>query len=419
MRFDTVIIGGGLAGLVCGLQLQRAGQRTAVVSAGQSSLHFMSGAFGLLGSVQGREVQNPVQEVGHLPQGHPYRCLGGAFERYADAAKGMLESIGLRLYGDCRENHYRLSPIGRVMPSWLSMEELLPIAKAEDVVNRRVGVVTFAGFLDFPAALLGDSLRRQGAQVEELTLELPSLVAARESVTEFRSVHVAREFTKESAIKELIEALTDWSRGVDWLLLPAVFGMGEGGEMLQRLRDSLQCELGCVATLPPSVLGMRVDAALKRGYTAAGGLLVENSVAERAELQGRRAEWLQTSSLGEDLLYADAFVHAGGKFHSKGLQSDRQGIREGLFGGDVAFDAAREEWHCSDFFANHAFLHYGVQTDSDYRALVKGQVMENVYVIGSLLGGCDSLAEGSGAGVALLTALRVADIIAKGQGYGA
>ena len=45
MKFDTVIIGGGLAGMVAGITLEKAGKKTAIISTGQNALHFFPGSF--------------------------------------------------------------------------------------------------------------------------------------------------------------------------------------------------------------------------------------------------------------------------------------------------------------------------------------------------------------------------------------
>ena len=71
MKFDTIIIGGGLSGLVAGIDLSRKGQKCLIVSSGQSALHFFSGSFELYG--MGVE---PFKAMESLSPQHPYSMIG-------------------------------------------------------------------------------------------------------------------------------------------------------------------------------------------------------------------------------------------------------------------------------------------------------------------------------------------------------
>jgi glycerol-3-phosphate dehydrogenase subunit B len=80
MKFDTIIIGGGLTGLICGIKLSQQGQKCVIISNGQSALHFSSGSFDLLNNLpDGSAVNNPCESVGKLiniSPSHPYAKIG-------------------------------------------------------------------------------------------------------------------------------------------------------------------------------------------------------------------------------------------------------------------------------------------------------------------------------------------------------
>ncbi|MDD6607027.1 MAG: FAD-binding protein, partial [Paraprevotella sp.] len=95
MKFDNIIIGGGLSGLLCGIALAREGRHVAVIAAGQSTLHFSSGSFDILGyEPEGKVVTNPFDALHTLPAEHPYHLVG--LENVP-----LLASQALRIFTEC------------------------------------------------------------------------------------------------------------------------------------------------------------------------------------------------------------------------------------------------------------------------------------------------------------------------------
>ena len=75
MKFDNIIIGGGLSGLTAAIESAKSGRKTAIVTTGQSALHFWSGSFEFLCSMRGEEViERPEERAESLPDSHPARA---------------------------------------------------------------------------------------------------------------------------------------------------------------------------------------------------------------------------------------------------------------------------------------------------------------------------------------------------------
>ena len=203
MRFDTVIIGGGLAGMTCGIRLAEAGQRCAIVSQGQSAIHFSSGSFDLLGHLpDGTAVSDPVAGIATLARQcptHPYAVIGAdSCARHAGETPELLRRAGVPVAGDSRRNHFRITPLGKTKATWLTIDGYLTTEEAGRLPFRRVCIVNIEGFLDFYPEFIAEEFNRQGVECRFGNFNHPDLEQIRRNPSEMRSANIARVFDREA-----------------------------------------------------------------------------------------------------------------------------------------------------------------------------------------------------------------------------
>ncbi|MDE7443258.1 MAG: FAD-binding protein, partial [Muribaculaceae bacterium] len=102
------------------------------------------------------------------------------------------------------------------------------------------------------------------------------------------------------------------------------------------------------------------------------------------------------------------FILAGGSFFSHGLVARPDSITEPIFGLDVHTEGSRGDWFNKDLYSDQPFMKFGIRTDGQFRTMKNGAIIPNLYGCGSILAGANAMKEGSGAGIAILTALNVA-----------
>ncbi|WP_324018900.1 glycerol-3-phosphate dehydrogenase subunit GlpB [Aeromonas caviae] len=425
MKFDSIVIGGGMAGLSAALRLAEAGQKTLLMASGQSALHFSSGSVDLLESEGDPRAALPAFMAAHPD--HPYSKVGmqNIEGSLADLQRHCAEE-GLPLMRQ-EHNHHRLTPIGTLKSTWISPDTCACVtdAPAPDAIL----LATLEGFRDFHPALAAANLATHArfAHSRILTgeIRLPQLAQFSRNPHEFRSADIARLFDKQGPGQQ--DLLADLAReisrmvqgcgvpGCRHIVLPACLSLGLVGPRLSELERRTGCTIKEVATMPPSLIGMRMQEALKRRFMALGGTFLTSERVLGARYDGDKVIGVH-SQHGEDQLFeADHFVLASGSFFSRGLESRLGGIREPIFDADVLSLAERDAWAGRRLFDHHPFMGFGVKTDERLRVLRGGRPLANLYGAGSVLAHYDPIKEGSGSGVAVATGWQAAGhILAEG-----
>lgn len=415
MRMDTVIMGGGLSGLTCGIALAKRGQRVTIVAGGQSTLMFNGGSMELLGNVDGKDVTAPLEAISTLPQSHPYSKIGAErLADIADEAKQLLADAGIEMEGNADANHWRITPMGIAKPAWLTLSENLRIDDLNSLPAKRVALMCIRGFFDQPNGMLAQGLRTLGFDVQSIEFTTDDITSLRRSPSEMRATSLAKHLVSNNALQRVADQINALAADVDLVILPSVLGQTDGNDF-KTLQGMCNKPLRLVATLPPAVAGMRMHTLLRHYFKMLGGNYLTGDNAIGGSFEGDKLLNVTTAKLDGMPLRANNFVLATGSFVSRGLAANYERVFEPIFDLDVDADADRERWTRFGVMESQAYFRYGVATDSSLRCLKQGKPITNLHAIGSILSGHDAIKMGDGTGVSLLTALAVARNILCGK----
>ena len=415
MKFDTIIIGGGLSGLISGIYLSQRGQRCVIISSGQSALHFSSGSFDLLNNLpDGTSVQKPLDAISELVKQaptHPYAKLGeNKFKELARQAEEFLKNAGISTQGDHEENHYRVTPMGTLKPTWLTLKNLLISENEKCLPIQHPGIFNITGFLDFYTRFIADEFLKMGAKCSIHSINFPALENLRKNPTEMRSVNIARVFDKQENIKELARILKAESGNCDSIILPAITGLNRE-DVVDYLRKEINKPIYLLPTLPPSVPGIHTQQKLRSVFQQNGGVFMLGDNVLRADMKGNRISQIYSFNHGDIPFVGQNFILATGSYFSQGLIASTEKIYEPIFDLDVTFAPNRTQWYNSDVFDAQPYQSFGIKTDSTFRCTREGKIFENLYAAGAILEGFNPLKEGCGAGVSILSAMYIAEQI--------
>ena len=409
MSIDTIVIGAGLAGLTTALRLADEGRRVLVVARGVGSTHLAPATIDVLGFDRER-VERPAQALpafADAHSGHPYARL--SVEELAAGIewfKGRLPALGYK--GGLEENVLLPTAVGVTKPSAVVPETMA----AGDLRGGGRFVFAGLGLKDFYPAYLADNLGRAGVSARAIELTPP-----RGDQTDVSSVGFARRFEQPDFRDAVVRELAGRIEPDERIGFPAVLGLERAAEVWRELEARLERPVFEVATLPPSVSGIRLFEAMTAALRQAGGRILLGQSVVGAETGNGRIEGVVVQAAARPTTYrARSFLLATGGLAAGGIHVDSYGkIREAVF--DLALaglpGANGRPAFLPTYLDEQPLDRLGVPVDERLRPTdAEGRpLFENLHAAGAALAGAVPWREASGNGLSLATGYAAAAAI--------
>jgi glycerol-3-phosphate dehydrogenase subunit B len=414
MTYDTIVIGAGLAGLTAALRLADKGRRVLVIAKGVGSTHLAPATIDVLG-FEGESVKSPVQALPKFASahpGHPYARL--SVELIAASIewfKARMPELGYR--GGLDENFLLPTAVGAPKPSAVVPETMV----GGDLRGGGRFLFVSLGLKDFYPGYLADNLGHaslDGSPVSARAIELAPPLGGEIDVN---SVGFANRFEQPAFRDAVIRELAGRVEPDERVGFPAVLGIRNAGEVWRELEARLERPVFEVATLPPSVSGIRLLEAMTAALRQAGGRIIIGPIVVGAETGNGRVEGVVAQTAARPTTYrARSFVLASGGLAAGGIHVDSYGqIREAVF--DLALTGLPATNGRPPFLPTYLeeqpLDRVGVAVDDRLRPTDGDErpLYENLHAAGATLAGAVPWREASGNGVSLASGYAAAGAI--------
>lgn len=428
---DVLVVGGGLAGAVAALAARAAGAAVVLVRGGRGATALSGGAIGVapdldaLSSDPLTARRSPLESARRLAArrpDHPYALLGvAALEEALAFAAAELSAVLEPADGRPRFLAH--------VSGGISECALCQRTQASGDLRRVRGslaVVGLSGHLAFDARLVASGVARRlaagGPQAQAVEVAWPT----DPDLAALAPADLARALEPPGAAEALGLALREaLPRKVAVALLPPVLGLDPAARVPERVAAAAGIPVAEAVSDPPSVPGLRLDAAILARLEAAGVEVLHGA----ARPGGRPGQpvLVALAAGGALEVAAPAWILATGRFVSGGVVR-RGALVEPLLGLPVQASesgasgvrlAARPAATLTvrERRAPQPLLAAGVKVDGSCRPLGEDglPVHYRLFAAGALVGGHEHAADGTGLGVGILTGF-LAGRGAAGQG---
>lgn len=405
---DVAVIGAGLSGLSCAIELAERGARVFVAAKGIAASHWTHGGIDVAAPPGAATVRAGLTMLRDVP-GHPYSLIADDLEDGLARHLSRLASSGLPYRGALDD---QLVPIPTAIGTW-RRAAFLPLGQADALASwsgdEGLLLVGFTGFRDAWPAFAATMLRRAAmgpGEIRSLDVTVAG-VADRHNLNALTLAQLFDDPAWRAGALAAISAIIPRGR---WRVgIPAVLGLANHAEVLADARRVVGHPVIELPSLPPSVPGLRLWGRLRERLNAAGGRLQFGFPVVRVERESGRVVAIHTEGAARTLrIAADAFVLATGGIGGVGIRAEADGrLEERVFGLPVEAPPPHS-WFADDPLTAQPLEAAGIRVDQELRA-IGGPA--NVLVIGSSLVGMRYLDERCGDGVAIASAHRAARLL--------